>query len=105
MLCFWHSPNRREQARKARSLGGQRREKEQATEFYFDIEDLMSLEGQKRLYTIAVLDTLQLGNSPARSRSLIGLIKLNLDVLQNTDFAQRIAELEEAIGQDNDIEL
>ena len=101
--CFMHSPSHRDAARKARSLGGQRRQKEQMTEVMFDLNDLMSLEGQERIYAIAVLDTLQLENSPARSRALVALIKTNLDMNKHTDLALRIAELEEVIGEDNDI--
>jgi hypothetical protein len=102
-LCLWHSPNHREAAQKARSAGGRRRQKEQMTEVIFDLNDLASLEGQERLYVITVLDTLQLENSPARTRALTALMKTNIDMNQHVEFARRIAELEEAIDQENEI--
>jgi len=101
--CFMHSPKHREDAQKARSLGGQRRRKEQATQVIFDLNDLTSLEATDRIFEIVALDTLQLDNTPARSRALIALIKTKIDMNKHADLAQRIAELEEAIGQENAI--
>ena len=58
-----------------------------------------------RVFAIATLDTLQLENSPARSRALIALMKTKMDINKHTDLDQRIAELQEVTGEDNDIKL
>lgn len=104
-VCFWHSPNHQEAARQARVLGGRRRRTEQVTQVVFDLNDLTSLETLDRIFAIATLDTLQLENSPARSRALIALMKTKLDMNKHTDLDRRIAELQEVTGEDNDIKL
>ncbi len=101
--CFMHSPKHQDAAQKARSLGGQRRKAEQVTQVLFDLNDLTGLELQDRVYFITLVDTLNLEHTTGRSRALISLIKTKIDMNQHAELSQRIAELEQVIGEDNDI--
>ena len=70
--CLWHSPDRTEEAAEARRLGGLRRRRERTVAVAYDLEPLDSVASIRRVLEIAVLDTLGLENSVARSRVLIG---------------------------------
>ncbi len=66
-FCFWHSPDHTTEAAEARRLGGLRRRKEKAVSGAYDVEGLETVGQIRRLIEIAVLDTLGLENSIARS--------------------------------------
>ena len=70
MFCFWHSPSHKEDADRARQLGGQRRRREGTVAAAFDVGELASVDDLRRLLQIAVIDTLSLDNSISRSRTL-----------------------------------
>jgi len=72
-LCFWHAPDKSEEAAEARRLGGLRRKRERTIAGAYDLAALGSVEAIQRVLEIAVLDTLGLENSVARSRVLIGI--------------------------------
>jgi hypothetical protein len=69
-FCFWHSPDRTREADEARRLGGLRRRREKVTSGVYQFEGLESVPQIRRLLEIAVLDTLGLENSVARSRTI-----------------------------------
>ena len=69
--CFWHSPEHADEAADARRLGGLRRRKEKVVSGSYDIDGLENVGQIRGLVEIAVLDTLALENSIARSRALI----------------------------------
>jgi hypothetical protein len=81
----------------ARRLGGLRRRKEKAVEGAYDIEGLEDVGQVRRLIVIAVLDTLSLENSIARSRTLAYLAQVALKALDAGEFEERLVALETAV--------
>lgn len=77
-FCLWHCPDHAEAAAEARRLGGLRRRKEKTVAGAYDIEGLDDVPKIRRLVEIAVLDTLSLENSVARSRTLAYLAQAAL---------------------------
>ena len=96
--CFWHSPEHAEEVAEAGRLGGLRRRREKTVAVAYDIEGLKSVGAIRRLLEIAVLDTLGLENSIARSRTLAYLSQVALKVLEVGDFQERLQALEAALG-------
>lgn len=96
--CFWHSPEHAEEVAEAGRLGGLRRRREKTVAVAYDIEGLESVGAIRRLIEIAVLDTLGLENSIARSRTLAYLSQVALKVLEVGDFQERLQALEAALG-------
>ena len=74
-----------------------RRRKEKAVEGAYDIEGLENVGQVRRLIHIAVLDTLSLENSIARSRSLAYLAQVALKALEVGEFEERLRSLEAAV--------
>ena len=97
-FCFWHSPDHTTEAAEARRLGGLRRRKERAVSGAYEVEGLATVDQIRRLIEIAVLDTLSMENSIARSRTLGYLGQVALKVLEVGDFQERLQALEAAMG-------
>lgn len=97
-FCFWHSPDHTTEAAEARRLGGLRRRKEKAVSGAYEVEGLATVDQIRRLIEIAVLDTLSMENSIARSRTLGYLGQVALKVLEVGDFQERLVALEAAMG-------
>ena len=92
--CLWHSPEHVAEAAEARRLGGLRRRKEKTVGAVYDIGDLGSVGDIQRLVKIAVVDTLSLENSIARSRALAYLAQTALKVLEVGELEHRVEQLE-----------
>ena len=97
-FCFWHSPDHTTEAAEARRLGGLRRRKERTVSGAYEVEGLTTVDQIRRLIEIAVLDTLSMENSIARSRTLGYLGQVALKVLEVGDFQERLQALEAAMG-------
>jgi len=96
-FCFWHSPDHRKEAAEARRLGGLRRKREGTLSGVYDFDGLDSVPKVRRLLEIAVLDTLSLQNSVARSRTLAYLAQVALKALEVGEFEGRLEALEKAV--------
>ena len=96
-FCFWHSPEHAEEAAEARRLGGLRRRKEKVVSGSYDIEGLETVPQIRRLVEIAVLDTLALENSIARSRALIAAAGAAAKLLEVGELEERIQTIERAL--------
>jgi hypothetical protein len=97
--CFWHAPQTSEEAAEARRLGGLRRRKERITQGVYDFEGLDDVSKIRRLLEIAVVDTLTLESSIARSRALAYLVQMVLKALDVGELESRIAILESYIEE------
>ena len=88
--CYWHDPDKSAEAAEASRLGGLRRKREKTIAAAYDLAGLNDITAIRRVLEIAMLDTLGLDNSVARSRVLIGgaaaAVKL-LEVERETAFA------------------
>jgi hypothetical protein len=97
-FCLMHSPEHADEVAEARRLGGLRRRREKAVSGAYDFEGLVDVGQVRRLLEIAVLDTLSLENSVARSRTLAYLAQVALKALEVGDLAQRIEALERLVA-------
>ena len=97
-FCFWHSPKHAEEVAEAGRLGGLRRRREKTVAAAYDLEGLDTVSQVRRLLQIAVMDTLGLENSIARSRVLAYLAQVALKTLEAGALQERLAALEVAMG-------
>ena len=97
-FCFWHSPKHAEEVAEAGRLGGLRRRRENTVAAAYDLEGLDTVSQVRRLLQIAVMDTLGLENSIARSRVLAYLAQVALKTLEAGALQERLAALEVAMG-------
>ena len=95
--CFMHDPSRARERAEARRLGGLRRRREKATSKVFDWGGLENVEEIRRVLEVAIVDTLGLDNSPARSRTLGYLASLSLKALEIGELEERVAALEAVV--------
>jgi hypothetical protein len=72
--CFWHHPDMADEVAEAQRLGGLRRRRERTVAAAYDLAGLDDIGAVRRVLEIAVLDTLGLENSVARSRVLVGSV-------------------------------
>lgn len=96
-FCFWHSPDHAEEAEEARRLGGLRRRKERTVAGAYEFGGLATVPDIRRLLEVAVIDTLSLENSVARSRTLAYLGQTALKCLEVGELEDRLALLEAAV--------
>ena len=100
-FCFWHSPAHAEEANEARRLGGLRRRKERTVAGAYEFGGLSTVADIQRLLEVAIIDTLSLENSVARSRTLAYLGQTALKCLEVGDLEERLALLEVAMRNRN----
>ena len=93
--CFWHAPEKSDEAADARRLGGLRRRREKAVSGAYDIAGLGSTDAIRRVLEIAVLDALGLENSIARSRTLIAGALAATKLLETEELASFSIGIEE----------
>ena len=96
--CFWHSPKHADDVAEAGRLGGLRRRREKTVAVAYDLDGLATLDQIRRLLEIAVMDTLGLENSIARSRVLAYLAQVALKLTEAAELQERVAALETAVG-------
>jgi hypothetical protein len=97
-FCFWHDPEHQAEAAEARRLGGLRRKREGTLQGAYDLEGLDTVHGIRRLLEIALLDTLGLENSVARSRVLIAGVLAAAKLLEVGELEERMAAVEATLG-------
>lgn len=96
-FCFWHAPDREEEAAEARRLGGLRRRREKTVSGAYDFAGLGSIEAIRRILEIATIDALGLENSIARARVLIAAVLAAAKLLETGELEERLAALEAAV--------
>ena len=96
-FCFWHSPDHADEAAEARRLGGLRRRRERVTQGAYDFASLENVADIRRLLEIAVVDTLGLESSIARSRALAYLAQMALRALEVGELEERLEALEQVM--------
>lgn len=96
-LCFWHAPDREEEAAEARRLGGLRRRREKTVSGAYDFAGLGSIEAIRRILEIATIDVLGLENSIARARVLIAAVLAAAKLLETGELEERLAALEAVV--------
>lgn len=96
--CFWHAPEREEEAAEARRLGGLRRRREKTVAGAYDFAGLGTIESIRRILEIATIDALGLENSIVRARVLISAALAAAKLLETGELEARLEALETAFG-------
>jgi hypothetical protein len=99
VFCFWHTPEKEEEAAEARRLGGLRRRREKTVAGAYDFAGLGSVESIRRILEIATLDALGLDNSIARARVLIAAALAAARLLEVGELEARVEVLEAALAR------
>ena len=96
-MCLFHDPSHEKEAAEARRLGGLRRRRELTLAGAYEVEGLDTLDGVRRLISIAGYDALGLESSVARVRLLLATAAVALKVVETVDLTARVAALEQAL--------
>ncbi len=96
--CFWHAPEKEEEAAEARRLGGLRRRREKTVAGAYAFAGLGTIESIRRILEIATIDALGLENSIVRARVLISAALAAAKLLETGELEDRLATLEAAVG-------
>ena len=96
-FCFWHAPERAEDAAEARRLGGLRRRREKTVSSAYEFAGLGTIESIRRILEIATIDALGLDNSIARARVLIAAALAAAKLLEVGELEERLGQLEAAV--------
>ena len=81
-FCFSHHPEYQEQAAEARRRGGKRRGDELAIARSYNLGAATSWEDIKAIVRISILDTLELPNSPNRTRALLAAVNTMVSLIE-----------------------
>jgi len=97
-VCYWHDPDKADEAAEARRIGGLHRRKATSVATIYDFSGLRSVESAQRLLETAALETLALENSIQRNRTLISAAAGAGRLIEAGDLEERLATLEAAVG-------
>lgn len=95
-FCFWHAPEKEEEAAEARRIGGLRRRREKALSGAYDLGGLATVPDIRRILDVALLDTAGLENSIARNRLLVAIAMAATRLLEVGELETRLGALEAA---------
>ncbi len=95
--CFWHHPEYAAEAAEAQRLGGLRSRREKTVTGAYELGEINSIAGLRRVLEIAILDCLGLDNGIARARTLGYLVGIRLKACEMGDLEMRVKELEAAV--------
>ena len=90
--CFWHAPERAEDAAEARRLGGLRRRREKTVSSAYEFAGLGTIESIRRILEIATIDALGLV-----ARVLIAAAMAAAKLLEVGELEDRLTVLEAAM--------
>jgi hypothetical protein len=93
-VCYWHDPDKADEAAEARRIGGLHRRKSRSVATIYDFSGLRSIEGAQRLLETAAIETLALENSISRNRTLISAAAGAGKLIDVGDHEDRIRSLE-----------
>jgi hypothetical protein len=97
-VCYWHDPDKEEEAAESRRIGGLHRRKAKSVATIYDFSGLRTVESAQRLLETAAIETLALENSIARNRTLISAAAGAGKLIEAGEFEERLATLETAVG-------
>jgi hypothetical protein len=97
-LCYWHEPDKAEEAAESRRIGGLHRRKAKSVATIYDFSGLRTVESAQRLLETAAIETLALENSIARNRTLISAAAGAGKLIEAGDLETRLTAVEAAVG-------
>ena len=98
VLCYWHDPDKAEEAAESRRIGGLHRRKARSVATIYDFSGLRTVESAQRLLETAAIETLALENSIARNRTLISAAAGAGKLIEAGDLDARLTAVEAAVG-------
>jgi hypothetical protein len=101
-LCYWHEPDKADEAAESRRIGGLHRRKSKSVATIYDFSGLRTVEGAQRLLETAAIETLALENSIQRNRTLISAAAGAGRLIEAGDLDARLAAVEAAVGSKRD---
>jgi hypothetical protein len=97
-VCYWHDPDKAEEAAEARRIGGLHRRKAKSVATIYDFSGLRTVESAQRLLETAAVETLALENSISRNRTLIAAAAGAGRLIEAGDLEERLSAVEAAVG-------
>ena len=97
-FCFWHTPEREEDATEARRMGGLHRRKKRTVATIYGFGGLRSIEDHQALLETITIETMALENSLARNSAVTRMIATGAKLIELGDLASRIAAIEATLG-------
>ena len=102
-FCLFHDPDHADAVAEARKVAGQRRRKEATLATVYDLGDVTSDEGIRRLAHIAVSDLLSQENSLNRARATLYAIQTLLKVRESGDHEERLQAVEAILKRQGEV--
>jgi len=102
---FWlfHDPEHADAVAESRKVAGQRRRKEATLATVYDLGDVTSDDGIRRLAHIAVADLLSQDNSLNRAKATLYAIQTLLKVQESGDHEERLQAVESILKRQGEI--
>src|ERR1035437_4795989 len=97
-VCYWHDPDKAEEAAESRRIGGLHRRKAKSVATIYDFSGLRTVESAQRLLETAAIETLALENSIQRNRTLISAASGAGKLIEAGDLDARLTAVEAAVG-------
>ena len=97
-FCFWHTPEREEDATEARRMGGLHRRKKRTVATIYGFGGLRSIEDHQALLETITIETMALENSLARNSAVTRMIATGAKLIELGDLESRIAAIEATLG-------
>lgn len=95
-LCFHHDPEHADAAADARKLGGHRRRREGTLNAAYELGEIDTVDGHRRLLEIVITDALALDNGAPKLRILLAALNTAMKLRDVTEVEARLAALEGA---------
>jgi hypothetical protein len=96
-LCYWHDPDKADEAAESRRIGGLHRRKKRTVAAIYGFGGLRTLEDNLALLETISIETLALENSIARNRALTAMLALGVKLIEVGDLAARLTALEATV--------
>jgi hypothetical protein len=97
-VCYWHDPDKAEEAAESSRIGGLHRRKAKSVATIYDFSGLRTVESAQRLLETAAIETLALENSIARNRTLISAAAGAGKLIEAGDLDARLSAVEAVVG-------
>ena len=97
-FCFWHAPDKEDEAAEARRLGGLHRRKKKTVAAIYGFNGLRTVEDNQALLETAAAETLALENTIPRNRTLIQAVATGAKLVEVGDHEERLAALESVVA-------
>ena len=94
VYCRMHDPEQADAVAEGRRLGGFRRKREVTLDAAYELGDIGSVDGIRRLLDVAMHDAVALDSGVARVRVLIYGVRAAIELMRVTDLDARISALE-----------